>query len=82
MKQKISYYKEAREKLRAGVNKLADVVGSTLGPSGHSVILDLNPGNPVSTKDGVTVAKAIKSDDYEENSGIQMLVMVLQLLRF
>lgn len=73
MKQKISYYKEAREKLRAGVNKLADVVGSTLGPSGHSVILDLNPGNPISTKDGVTVAKAIKSDDYEENSGIQMM---------
>lgn len=73
MKQKISYYKEAREKLRAGVNKLADVVGSTLGPSGHSVILDLNPGNPVSTKDGVTVAKAIKSDDYEENAGIQMM---------
>ena len=71
--QKISFGKDSREKLRAGVNKLAEVVGSTLGPSGHSVILDLNPGNPDATKDGVTVAKAIKSDDWEENSGIQML---------
>ena len=71
--QKISFGKDSREKLRAGVNKLAEVVGSTLGPSGHSVILDLNPGNPVATKDGVTVAKAIKSDDWEENSGLQML---------
>lgn len=71
--QKISYGVDSREKLKTGVNRLADVVGSTLGPSGHSVILDLNPGNPVATKDGVTVAKAIKSDDWEENSGIQML---------
>lgn len=71
--QKISYNVEAREKLKKGVNTLANVVGSTLGPSGHSVILDLNPGNPVATKDGVTVAKAIKADDYEENTGIQML---------
>ena len=73
MSQKISYKSEAREKLLEGVNILNDVVASTLGPSGHSVILDLNPGNPVATKDGVTVAKAIKADDFEVNSGIQML---------
>lgn len=72
-KQKISYGADARKKLKDGVEILADAVGSTLGPSGHSVVLDLNPGNPVATKDGVTVAKAIKSDDPEENTGIQML---------
>lgn len=72
-KQKISYGADARTKLKKGVDALAEVVGSTLGPSGHSVVLDLNPGNPIATKDGVTVAKAIKADDPEENAGIQML---------
>lgn len=71
--QKISYSVEAREKLLKGVQTLNDVVASTLGPSGHSVVLDLNPGNPVATKDGVTVARAIKVDDFEENAGVQML---------
>jgi chaperonin GroEL len=71
--QKITFHEETREKLRKGVNQLAEVVGSTLGPSGHSVILDLEGGMPVSTKDGVTVAKAIHLDDPEENVGAQML---------
>lgn len=73
MKQEILYKKEAREKLLAGVDKLANVVASTLGPSGHNVILDLEPGNPVATKDGVTVAKSVKIDDPVENAGAQML---------
>lgn len=73
MSQEILYKGEAREKLLGGVNKLADVVASTLGPSGHSVILDLESGNPVSTKDGVTVAKAVKLDCPLENAGAQML---------
>lgn len=71
--QKVRYGKEAREALLKGVNGLADVVESTLGPSGHSVILDLDPGNPVATKDGVTIAKAVKLDDSLENAGAQML---------
>lgn len=71
--QKVRYGKEAREALLKGVNGLADVVESTLGPSGHSVILDLDPGNPVATKDGVTIAKAIKLDAPLENTGAQML---------
>lgn len=71
--QKITFHEETREKLKNGVDKLAEVVGSTLGPSGHSVILDLEGGNPVATKDGVTVAKAIHLDDPEENAGAQML---------
>jgi chaperonin GroEL len=72
MEQKILFTQEARQKLLDGVNKLADVVSSTLGPSGHSVILDLN-GTPVSTKDGVTIAKAINLPEPEENTGAQML---------
>lgn len=71
--QKVRYGKEAREALLKGVNGLADVVESTLGPSGHSVILDLDPGNPVATKDGVTIAKAVKLNDSLENAGAQML---------
>ena len=72
MEQKISFSEEARKKLLAGVDKLADVVSSTLGPSGHSVILNLN-SSPVSTKDGVTIAKAVTLPDLEENTGAQML---------
>lgn len=71
--QKITYKETTRKKLQAGVDALADVVVSTLGPSGHNVILDLEGGMPVATKDGVTVAKAIKLDDPEENAGAQML---------
>ena len=71
--QKVRYGKEAREALLKGVNGLADVVESTLGPSGHSVILDLDPGNPVATKDGVTIAKAVKLNNSIENAGAQML---------
>ena len=71
--QKVRYGKEARKALLRGVNGLADVVESTLGPSGHSVILDLDPGNPVATKDGVTIAKAVKLNNSLENAGAQML---------
>lgn len=71
--QKVRYGKEARKALLKGVNGLADVVESTLGPSGHSVILDLDPGNPVATKDGVTIAKAVKLNNSLENTGAQML---------
>lgn len=73
MEQKILYTAEARKKLLNGVNKLADVVQSTLGPSGHNVILDLGTGVPVATKDGVTVAKAVNLTDPMENTGAQML---------
>lgn len=73
MKQEILYREAAREVLLSGVNKLADVVASTLGPSGHNVILNLESGIPVATKDGVTVAKSIKLDCPLENTGAQML---------
>lgn len=73
MKQEIKYSEEARKNLLKGVTCLADVVSSTLGPSGNNVILDLGDGNPVATKDGVTIAKAVNLPDPIENVGAQML---------
>lgn len=73
MKQKINYGSQTRSKLLDGVDKLTDIVSSTLGPSGHSVILSLGDGAPVATKDGVTIAKAVELEDPEENVGAQML---------
>ena len=59
--------------LKYGVDKLADAVTSTLGPSGRNVIIEQDMGNPVSTKDGVTVAKSIELEDKVENLGAQIV---------
>jgi len=56
-----------------GVNKLADVVGSTLGPKGRNVLLHKKGLNPIVTKDGVTVAKFVDFDDPFENAGAQLI---------
>ena len=64
---------EAREKLKRGVDILADAVKSTLGPKGRNVILDKKFGAPVITKDGVTVAKDIELKDPIENMGAQLV---------
>ena len=71
MSKEISFGKESREKLRSGVNKLADAVVCTLGPSGRNVFISHVGGNPTSTKDGVTVAKEIELSDPTENTGAQ-----------
>ena len=59
-----------------GVNKLADVVGSTLGPKGRNVLLHKKGGNPIITKDGVTVAKFVDFDNPFENAGAQLIKQV------
>lgn len=64
---------EARNALKAGVNKLADAVKVTLGPKGRNVVIDMQHGNPHVTKDGVTVAKHIDLEDPIENMGAQMV---------
>ena len=56
----IEYDAKAREKLRRGVDKLADAVKVTLGPRGRNVSLDKKFGSPTITKEGVTVAKEIE----------------------
>ena len=73
MSKKITFSKDARNKLAEGVNKLANAVTSTLGPSGRNVIIEQDMGNPVSTKDGVTVAKSIDIKDKVENLGAQIV---------
>ena len=65
---------EARTKLLAGVEKLAETVVSTLGPNGRNVVIAQQGGNlPTSTKDGVTVAKTISLKDPVENLGAQIV---------
>ena len=64
---------DARKNLQSGVNKLADAVTSTLGPNGRNVIIEQQMGNPTSTKDGVTVAKAVELEDKIENIGAQLV---------
>jgi len=73
MSKKITFSKEARNKLADGVDKLANAVTATLGPSGRNVIIEQDMGNPVSTKDGVTVAKSIELKDKVENLGAQIV---------
>jgi chaperonin GroEL len=70
---KIVYAEEARSKILAGVNKLADAVKVTLGPKGRNVVLEKKFGSPTITKDGVTVAKEIELPDPLENMGAQMV---------
>ncbi len=69
----IEYESVAREKLKRGVDKLADAVKVTLGPKGRNVVLDKKFGSPTVTKDGVTVAKEIELEDPFENMGAQMV---------
>jgi chaperonin GroEL len=63
----------ARLKLAKGVRKLADAVAVTLGPTGRNVIIDKSFGNPLVTKDGVTVSKEIDLDDPFENMGAKLV---------
>ena len=69
----ITYDLEARNGLKAGVDKLANAVRVTLGPKGRNVVIEKKFGSPTITKDGVTVAKEIELDDKLENIGAQML---------
>ena len=64
---------DAREKVRKGIDILANTVKVTLGPKGRNVAIQKSFGSPVITKDGVTVAKEIELKDSFENMGAQMV---------
>src|SRR5690349_4071150 len=64
---------EARNKMKKGVDTLANAVKVTLGPKGRNVVIEKKFGAPQVTKDGVTVAKEIELSDPTENMGAQML---------
>jgi len=70
---RIVYAEDARSKMLAGVNQLANAVKVTLGPKGRNVVLEKKFGSPTITKDGVTVAKEIELPDPMENMGAQMV---------
>jgi chaperonin GroEL len=63
----------ARERMLRGVEKLADVVAVTLGPTGRNVILDKSYGGPTVTKDGVTVSKEVELEERFENMGAKLV---------
>jgi chaperonin GroEL len=70
---RVIYGEDARAKLKAGVDKLANAVKVTLGPRGREVIIEKKWGSPLVTKDGVTVAKEIELKDPYENMGAQLV---------
>jgi len=69
----VKFGDNARQRMIAGVNVLADAVKITLGPKGRNVVLDKSFGAPTVTKDGVSVAKEIELEDNFENMGAQMV---------
>ena len=69
----VTFGDEARARMVAGVNILANAVKATLGPKGRNVVLDKSFGAPTVTKDGVSVAKEIELEDKLENMGAQMV---------
>jgi chaperonin GroEL len=68
----------ARHRMLQGIEKLADAVAITMGPTGRNVIIDKSFGGPTVTKDGVTVAKEIELEDRFENMGSKLVVEVAQ----
>ena len=74
MAKKIIYNQEARNKLKAGVDALANAVGATMGPLGRNVGLAKDWGAPNITHDGVTVAKEIDLKDKFENMGAKLVL--------
>lgn len=73
MAKQVIYAEDARTKLKAGVDKLANAVATTLGPKGRNVALDKKWGAPNVVHDGVTVAKEIELEDPFENMGAQLV---------
>jgi chaperonin GroEL len=73
MAKQILFKSEARKALKAGIDKLADTVKTTLGPKGRAVVLDKGYGAPIVTLDGVTIAKDIELPDRIENMGAELV---------
>ncbi len=78
MAKQLLFEDHARARMLAGVDKLADAVAVTMGPTGRNVIIDKSFGGPTVTKDGVTVAKEIELEDRFENMGAKLVIEVAQ----
>jgi len=73
MAKQIKFSQDARDRIKSGVDQLANTVKVTLGPKGRNVLLDKGFGGPTITNDGVTIAKEIELDDKFENMGAQLV---------
>jgi len=73
MAKQLLFDDRARLKLQRGINTLANAVASTMGPTGRNVIIDKSFGNPVVTKDGVTVSKEVELEDPYEHMGAKLV---------
>ncbi|MFK7947749.1 MAG: chaperonin GroEL [Saprospiraceae bacterium] len=73
MAKDISFNSDAREKLKSGIDQLANAVKVTLGPKGRNVVIEKKFGAPAITKDGVSVAKEVELEDAIENMGAQLV---------
>ncbi|MCY2985815.1 MAG: chaperonin GroEL [Planctomycetota bacterium] len=78
MAKQLLFDDQARARMLQGVDKLANAVAVTMGPTGRNVIIDKSFGGPTVTKDGVTVAKEIELEDRFENMGAKLVVEVAQ----
>ncbi|MCH8046924.1 MAG: chaperonin GroEL [Planctomycetes bacterium] len=73
MAKQLLFEDQARAKMLRGINKLADAVAITMGPTGRNVIIEKSFGGPTVTKDGVTVSKEIELEDRFENMGAKLV---------
>lgn len=78
MAKQLLFEDHARNRMLRGIEKLADAVAITMGPTGRNVIINKSFGGPTVTKDGVTVAKEIELEDRFENMGAKLVVEVAQ----
>lgn len=73
MAKQLLFEDRARAKLQKGVQTISDAVSITMGPTGRNVVIDKNFGNPLVTKDGVTVSKEVELEDPFENMGAKLV---------
>ncbi|WJI91596.1 chaperonin GroEL [Weissella viridescens] len=73
MAKDIKFSEDARSKMQAGVDQLADTVKTTIGPKGRNVVIEEGYGAPTITNDGVTIAKSVELEDHFENMGAKLV---------
>ncbi|HMO15506.1 MAG TPA: chaperonin GroEL [Pirellulaceae bacterium] len=78
MAKQLLFEDHARQRMLRGIDKLADAVAITMGPTGRNVIINKSFGGPTVTKDGVSVAKEIELEDRFENMGAKLVAEVAQ----
>ncbi|AOT55924.1 chaperonin GroEL [Weissella soli] len=76
MAKELKFSEDARSKMQAGVDKLANTVKTTIGPKGRNVVIEQSFGAPTITNDGVTIAKSIELEDHFEDMGAKLVAEV------